>query len=1033
MAPLPHRFTALCCACLCASPLLVGSGDSQPIFSAMPAEEGMPTLPVFQSRSYIFADYDNDGWPDQFRLEISGPGRGALLHSEAGRRFVDNTAIIHAPDLPNAFKGGGGVAADYDNDGDLDLFVPNGSYEAWGMERNGLLRNDRGRFTDVAMEAGLTDAVPTDNAIWLDYDRDGFVDLYTGNLGAPEVRNILYRNQGDGTFRDVTEEAGLLLHFPNGGSNGALIGADFTGDGWPDLYVAVFNALNRLLVNDGQGQFQEGTSGEIADPGEAFHAVAGDIDNDGDLDIFQAAGGSEDTAYRSLMLLNLGEGDFLDVTEAIGLASLGAVNAAGTGMADIDNDGDLDLVVNVGFSNPIPFLFLNDGDGTFIESTSLAGLENVKLFPTVFGDYDRDGSLDGLNRDGLFRNNGSDHHYLRVELVGVQSNRSGIGARIAASSGDLYQVRQILGGYGYSQDELVAHFGLGDRARVDRLEIRWPSGQVDLLTDIPADQQIRVFEGRRVYHPAPPSTWEHGLPDQVLAGKELPVDLIVRPTPCDPLGERMRLTADLSSLGGRSNLPLDLREDGTYALRGKVVVPRSSGLKDLSVDIEQNAPPVPCWRRLTQTIEVLPTEPPSQDLVVLADGLENGWRIETTGLTWDLQEGDDAYQGGTFLAMDGEKNWVLRFVAPEGFDSGAYQAIRLAFFPLDPLIQNRAFSMFGTVDDNRLQQVSLEAASSNWTVMGAGGRGINSSQPKWQIAWIPLEIFAPREPLKSFSLVGVNFVGRAYIDDVRLVPALPLGEDLVIFGDELRKEWELFPQSKIELDPEATAETYQGNKALALLTSGNWKLSYRPLVPVNSRKYDALRFAFHPGNAAGMLLDLSLNFHKVSLLPGDPEGIHVDLEDRSWQVVEVPLAAVGVDGPLSTITFSGRLEGTAYLDDIRLVAVEPPTPVTAVTETHAVSRPLSFTLAQNYPNPFNSATVIRFALPAAADVNLAIFNLTGQQVATLAQGARETGTYTVSWDGRDDDGRELASGVYLYRLRMGNGQQVETRKLLLIQ
>jgi len=288
-------------------------------------------------------------------------------------------------------KGGGAIFGDYDNDGDLDLFVPIGSYKSLARDLNVLLRNDRGEFTDVTLAAGLTDSLSTDNALWLDYDRDGNIDLYTGNVNDPTFRNKLYRNTGKGTFTDVTEEAGLDIQFrpEDGGSNGGMAAGDFNNDGWPDLYIGAWNSENRLFLNDGQGGFQDATTDEIGDPGQAFGVAVGNIDNDGNLDIFQAAGGGwREGLQRSLMLLNRGEGRFLDVTEGVGLSALGATLVTGSGLADIDNDGHLDLLT-LG-----PFLFINNGDGTFVNETSRSGISGILIYTLSFGDYDLDGFLD---------------------------------------------------------------------------------------------------------------------------------------------------------------------------------------------------------------------------------------------------------------------------------------------------------------------------------------------------------------------------------------------------------------------------------------------------------------------------------------------------------------------------------------------------------------------------------------------------------------------------------------------------------------
>ena len=157
----------------------------------------------------------------------------------------------------------------------------------------------------------------------------------------------------------------------------------------------------------------------------------------------------------------------------------------------------------------------------------------------------------------------------------------------------------------------------------------------------------------------------------------------------------------------------------------------------------------------------------------------------------------------------------------------------------------------------------------------------------------------------------------------------------------------------------------------------------------------------------------------------------VDVERKEWQLVEIPVEEFGLRRFIDSIQFSGNLGGTFYLDDIRLVAGEPPQPGTAVVESQDATVPETFSLDQNYPNPFNPDTTIRFDLPLSEEIDLAVYNLTGQKFATLAQGLREAGTYTLRWDGRDDDGRDLATGVYLYRLEAG--EQVETRKLLLLR
>ena len=829
-------------------------------------------------RSVAFGDYDNDGWPDILMTEnfSSAESRIRLLHNEGDGTFGERTAVLQGNLAQGRRKGGGALFGDYDNDGDLDLFVPIGDFGESGA--NLLLRNDWGVFREVSAEAGLTDDFPTDNAIWLDFDRDGHLDLYTGNLssGNPALRNKLYRNNGDGTFTDVTEGVGLSVPIQRdlGGSNGGMAAGDFNDDGWPDLYIGAWQDRNRLFLNDGQGSFQDITTGDIGDPGEAYGVAVGDIDNDGDLDIFQAAGGSGQ-AYRSLMLLNLGDAQFLDVTEGVGLVGLEAAPALGVSLADIDNDGDLDLLT----ATP-HFLYLNNGDGTFADGTDRSGIADVAN-AVSFGDYDLDGFLDVLFVSGpapydrfgeLYRNRGGVHHWLRVELVGTESNRSGIGTRLTATAGDLQQMREVLGGLGYYQDELVVHFGLGSRTQVDELEIRWPSGKVDVLTDIPADQKIRVFEGRREYHVVRPTLWEHSLPDTVVIGATIAFAAQVRPAFFESRTTINRVTMDLGDFGGPEDVLLGDQGDGIYFLETIVPVDADGilGTRAISVMIEQTTSLGPHWVQLTKSIEVVPT---MDDAVILDGVVADLWKVETRG------------------SVEG----------PE------------------------------------------------------------------------------------FADAGIDHAGE-------MSGAFRVGSD-------------------------------------------GWSVKFVPELRIDTLMYKGLRFAFHPGNTAGSVdgtLALVVNSSwAVDLVKRDGESVGVDLARPAWQVVELPLTLFEPGRYIRSIRFAGSLGGTFYLDDLRLTVSQPSPAATAIREEHTVTQPQSLALCQNYPNPFNSSTTIRFSLPQQEMVALTIYNLAGQEVATLASSLREAGTYTLRWDGRDGEGRELASGVYLYRLQAG--EQVETRKLLLLR
>ena len=613
-----HRGMAAGCV-LCSGLLLAAPTGAQPLFE--PAPDYPPFVPVY-GRSAAVGDYDNDGWTDYHFGDLAGSGELFIQHHEgADRRVLEGGHYIFLEmegvfeETYPAYYGIGATFGDYDNDGDLDLFVPVG-YDGHGERMrnapNLLMRNERGRFVDVAREAGLTEQLPTEGGVWLDYDRDGHLDLWVTNgsiatIGDvdPAAYNQLYRNRGDGTFANVTEAAGLQI-LPKGGVGGAV--GDYDNDGWPDLYVPVNLAPNRLFLNDRQGGFVDATSAAAGDQGdEANFAIAGDIDSDGDLDLFQSAAlrVAGDLRHRSLMLLNLGAAEFLDVTDAVGLSALSEERSVNNALFDIDNDGDLDLLLEA-----YPYrLYLNDGEGLFADRTDLLG-EFWALVPT--GDYDRDGFLDAWVFDAayglsLWRNAGGAHHYLRVELVGTASNRRGIGARLLATAGGKTQLRELYNSTGgHEIDALVAHFGLGEHARVDRLEIRWPSGQVDELQDVPADRRIRVFEGRGGFHTVQPTVWEaHNFPDSVTVGETITVDAVARPALYEADAEITGAMADLSALGGPPDLPLTDRGDGTYRLAATFTVEAVPGLRALSVLIDQSTSVGPHWLRLSKTLAVV--------------------------------------------------------------------------------------------------------------------------------------------------------------------------------------------------------------------------------------------------------------------------------------------------------------------------------------------------------------------------------------------------------------------------------------------
>ena len=500
-----------------------------------------------------FLDYNNDGLQDIYFVngadlppspyppagegEKGGqsgetePPRNALYRNNGDGTFTD---VAAAAGVADTGYGMGCAVGDYDNDGFSDLYVT--KFGANVFFRN----NGDGTFTDVTRGTSTGDTRWGTSCAFIDYDNDGFLDLYVTNYVKYTIESdqvcmnkgvrvycdprlyegeldILYHNNGDGTFTDVTESAGFS------GATGrglALAWGDYDDDGAMDVYIANDADQNFLYRNNGDGTFTDVslTAGVgFSEDGEAENGMGvdfGDYDNDGRLDLvvtnFQ---GQTNTLYH-----NEGHGLFSDVSYASRIGTMSLPHLAwGVSFCDYDNDGYQDLFIanghldeNVQAFSPTGFyeqpnlLFRNNRDGTFDEVGVDAGsgirLEKVSR-GFAYSDYDNDGDLDLLvtNLKGspnLLENRGGQNTWLILKLIGTRSNRDAIGARVKATAGNLTQIREVRSGSSYlSQNDMRLHFGLGKHRQIDRIEIRWPSGLGERLERIEANQNLTLVEG----------------------------------------------------------------------------------------------------------------------------------------------------------------------------------------------------------------------------------------------------------------------------------------------------------------------------------------------------------------------------------------------------------------------------------------------------------------------------------------------------------------------------------------------------------
>ena len=490
-------------------------------------------------------DYDNDGYLDVYlvngaaipSLKKEGPAYwNRLYHNNRDGTFTDVTAKAG---VAGAGYGMGVAVGDYNNDGWPDLYVVN-------VTKNQLFRNNHdGTFTDVTDEAGVGGGTLDGkkmwsvSALWLDYNNDGLADLFVSNYCKWEVNkdpfcgpgpdqrsychpknyaplpNTLYRNNGDGTFTDVSAETGVSKHYGKG--MGAVM-ADYDGDGFMDIFVANDTLPNFLFHNVGGKSFEEvALESGVAYP-ESASAISGmgadfrDVDNDGRPDLWHTA--IENESFP--LYLNRG-GDFLEVTGKSLLLKTRTMSGWSNGIFDFDNDGWKDLFVARGnvldnvtmFSNrryeEPNSVFRNLGNGRFQDVSAEAGADFQKAGAhrgAAFGDIDNDGRVDVvvnvLNGKAKYFHNLSrpDRHWILLKLAGTKSNRIGLGAQIRITGEDgLKQYNQVTTAVGYacSSDPRV-HFGLGAAKTVREIEIKWPSGVRQVLRNIAADQILTIEE-----------------------------------------------------------------------------------------------------------------------------------------------------------------------------------------------------------------------------------------------------------------------------------------------------------------------------------------------------------------------------------------------------------------------------------------------------------------------------------------------------------------------------------------------------------
>jgi hypothetical protein len=969
------------------------------------AEDATPPLgDTGQGRGAAWVDYDGDGDLD---LYVTNDGDNLLLRNDLGT-FTDVTSG------PIADAGDGRRAAwgDLDNDGDVDLYLVNNG-------ANRLLRNDgAAAFTDVTAGA-LGDTGDGRAASWLDYDNDGDLDLYLVNNGA----NRLLRNDGAAAFTDVTPSP-----LNDAGNGQSVAAADYDNDGDLDLYVSNSGGANKLFRND-SGTFVDVTAGPLGDAGDGYGVAWGDYDSDGDLDLYLA---NDNTANK---LMRNDGGAFVDATA-------GPLGDTGPGRdvswADLDNDGDLDLyLVNYGAANE---LMRNDG-GAFTAVADSTMEDDGNGVGVTAGDYDLDGDLDlyavkDSEANCLLVNRQVGNHWLKVELVGLISNRSGIGAHVRAVAGGTSQMREISAGSGlWGQHSLTAEFGLGDSTAVDTLEVAWPSGEIQYLTDIAADQTITVDE--------PYSLW---------------VD--ATQAPLDGVGKGRGVAwGDYDGDGDQDLYIGSYNANRLYRNDDTAFVDVTSG--DLGYTGKTNGV---AWADYDGDgdLDIYLANYGSANKLLRNDG--GAFTDVTAGPLGDTGNG----RGMAWGDYDGDGDLDL-YIVNNGAnvmlacDSG-YAFSDTTSGPLADGGNGSAVAAADYDNDGDLDLYISNMGGANLLLRNEGGftftdvtsGPLGNSDNGMGVAWADydgdgdLDIYLAN--YLAENKLFRNDSGAVFVD----VTGGPLGDtgpsrgvawadydndgDLDIYVTNylqanclLRNEGGgAFADVSNEVVGDmggamgAAWADYDGDGDLDLYVSND-------AVPHNLFRNDFPTRQWLHVKLTGVLSNTSAIGARIRAVAGPKSQVREvsggsGLYSQNSLIAEFGLGSEALVDTLEICWPSGVVQYEYNVTPCQVIDVVEDDQ-SGVEET--LREPLTYRLYQNHPNPFSAATAIRYDLPERSSVSLRVYDVRGRLVRSLVrEGAMAPGRHVAEWDGRDHNGRKVSAGVYFCRL-MADSYSASSRIVLL--
>jgi len=909
------------------------------------------------SKAATWSDYNNDGNVDLFVPNTIFEDNFLYLNNGDGS-FTKILSSTIVNDGGNAQTANSETATwgDFDNDGDLDVFI------SYNGPNNQLHRNNGdGTFTKITSGSIVNDGGGSRATASGDYNNDGFLDVFVANRFGEN--NFLYKNNGDGSFTKII--SGPVVN--DGGDSQGCAWADYDNDGFLDLLVT--NASDNFLYNNnGDGTFTKITTSPILNyfgPGGSW----GDYNNDGFLDLFIT---NSQQNEPNALFKNNGDGTFTRITEGSIVNDLGI--SRGSAWGDHDNDGDLDLVVANGVlvASENNFLYSNNGDGTFTKILSGPVVNDGGLSLSVgWADYDNDGDLDLFvgntsEVNFLYKNNGNQNNWLNLKLIGTSSNTAAIGAKVRVKAlidgTETWQMREISGQTGRGgQNSLNAEFGLRDASVIDAIKVEWPSGIVQNLVNIPVNQFLTITEEKVACDPF-----------------DCP-DAAVFPTnETGVLGERIT------------------------GLTGEVVY----------IDIRLK---------------------------------ENPNKIDAFGFTVQVEPTHLAF----IEFLPGELTSGFKFLNAQESSAGSGEIICGGANP-DPIPPASSGSLFrlgfrvigGSGDSSIVTITSLTDDVAGFSACcnivkfrGCKNDGDVDSNG----------VLTPADALCAFKIFLNHQILPAECGtsgfDCELTAADPNCDGQVTPGDALKIFKGYFNQQQPQhcfARSKVAYQLYQISLNQATIVSRK-----------NNQDTDLVKVSFFIDNPEGIeAFGLSLSYPKDKL-----EFVVVEATELTgnWLQLggssEIPGEIIvggfnteplmgGASGELFQVIFKSRdrslstidFEITELVDDLKDALIES-------TSLELVAVPNQFSLYQNYPNPFNPETSISFDIPTMdkqkIQTTISIFNVSGQLVRILMKEAKTPGSYQIKWDGRDKRGLKVPSGLYLYSIRADKFEI--TKKMLLLK